>query len=224
MIANHHSYHKIDGIDFQILVEADFLVNIFEDKIPSNSIENIQKNYFKTAAGISMIESMYINKPKMKYSNEAVRRQDRLLLESRAIELLTEGEYGAMSMCCDDSAAYGIPISYAWNGNESIYIHCATEGKKLNCLDNNSAVSLCVVGKTNVISEKFTTEFESIILQCQAFRNLSDEERMEALMLIVKKYSPNDIKVGEKYAEKSFHRTEIIRLNIEKWSGKSKTM
>lgn len=60
LIANHHSYHKIDGIDFQILVEADFLVNIFEDEIPSHSIENIQKKHFKTAAGISMIESMYI--------------------------------------------------------------------------------------------------------------------------------------------------------------------
>ena len=160
----------------------------------------------------------------MKYTNEAVRRQDRLLLESRAIELLTEGEFGVLSMCCDDSAVYGIPINYAWNGNESIYIHSATEGKKINCLDKNNAVSFCVVGKTNVISEKFTTEFESIILQCQAFRNLSDEERMEALMLIVKKYSPNDIKIGEKYAEKSFHRTEIIKLNIKTWSGKSKTM
>ncbi len=60
LIGNHHSYHKIDGIDFQILVEADFLVNIFEDEIPNHSIANIRKNYFKTEAGISMIESMYI--------------------------------------------------------------------------------------------------------------------------------------------------------------------
>ncbi len=157
-------------------------------------------------------------------SNAEVRRQDRLLSESKALELLTTGEYGVMSMCCDDSVAYGIPLSFVWDGKDSIYIHSAILGRKLRCLDKNNSVSFCVVGSTNIISEKFTTEYESIILQCKAFRDLPDSERMEALMLIVKKYSPNDIEVGEKYAEKSFHRTEIIRLDIEKWSGKSKSM
>jgi hypothetical protein len=59
LIANHHSYHKINGIDFQILVESDFLVNIVEDEIQSHSIESIRSKYFKTATGISIIESMF---------------------------------------------------------------------------------------------------------------------------------------------------------------------
>lgn len=62
LIGNHHSYHKINGTDFQILVEADFLVNIFEDEIPNHSMESIRKNYFKTTTGISILESMYFNK------------------------------------------------------------------------------------------------------------------------------------------------------------------
>lgn len=62
LIGNHHSYQKINGIDFQILVESDFLVNIFEDEMPSHLIESLRRKYFKTAAGISMIESMYLNK------------------------------------------------------------------------------------------------------------------------------------------------------------------
>jgi HD superfamily phosphodiesterase len=33
LIGNHHTYTKIDGIDFQILVEADLLVNFFEDEM-----------------------------------------------------------------------------------------------------------------------------------------------------------------------------------------------
>ena len=32
LIAHHHTYTDIDGIDYQILVEADFLVNMYEDK------------------------------------------------------------------------------------------------------------------------------------------------------------------------------------------------
>jgi HD superfamily phosphodiesterase len=62
IIGNHHSYSKIDGIDFQILVEADFLVNIYEGQKPIHSIEKIRTEYFKTPAGISMIESMYLEK------------------------------------------------------------------------------------------------------------------------------------------------------------------
>ena len=60
LIGHHHSYHKINGTDFQILVEADILVNIDEDKMPRNSIDSIRKKIFKTKTGISIIESIYI--------------------------------------------------------------------------------------------------------------------------------------------------------------------
>jgi len=59
LIGNHHSYHKIDGLDFQILVEADFLVNIYEDEMSENAIESVRNKYFKTAGGIKLIETMY---------------------------------------------------------------------------------------------------------------------------------------------------------------------
>jgi len=61
IIGNHHSYNKIDGIDFQILVEADFLVNIYEDDISMNSIKNIYKQIFKTFEGKKLMEMMYLN-------------------------------------------------------------------------------------------------------------------------------------------------------------------
>lgn len=60
LIGNHHSYGKIDGVDFQILVEADFLVNIFEDGMERSQIETICRKYFKTATGTRILESMYL--------------------------------------------------------------------------------------------------------------------------------------------------------------------
>lgn len=45
---------------------------------------------------------------------------------------------------------------------------------------------------------------------------------MKALLLILDKYSPNNKEIGMKYAEKSFHRTNIIRLDIIEVSGKTK--
>lgn len=60
IIGNHHSYNKISGIDFQILVEADFLVNIYEDNIEKETVKIIKDNYFKTNTGGEIIDSIYL--------------------------------------------------------------------------------------------------------------------------------------------------------------------
>ncbi|WP_431062691.1 hypothetical protein [Methanobacterium sp.] len=60
-MGNHHSYNRIEGIDFQIVVEADFLVNIFEDNIGIEAVKNIQQRIFKTECGKKLLETMYLN-------------------------------------------------------------------------------------------------------------------------------------------------------------------
>ena len=40
LIAHHHTYENIDSIDYQILVEADFLVNMYEDELSKEAIEH----------------------------------------------------------------------------------------------------------------------------------------------------------------------------------------
>jgi len=62
IIGNHHSYDKIDGIDFQILVEADFLVNIYEKGLSLSTIEDIKIDYFKTDPGKRLIDTMFLKK------------------------------------------------------------------------------------------------------------------------------------------------------------------
>lgn len=158
----------------------------------------------------------------MEYNNTTVRRQDRLLEEESAIKLLENGEYGVLSMMSTDGSVYGIPISYAWDGQSAIYLHCAPEGEKLRNIAQNSAVSFCIVGQTEVISNQFTTAYESLVLRGNAVKITEREERMLALELILDKYSPNDKEVGMKYAEKSFDRTAIIRMDIDEFSGKTK--
>lgn len=60
MIGHHHSYSAIDGLDFQILVEADFLVNIFEDSIERAEINSILSKIFRTKSGIDILQKMYM--------------------------------------------------------------------------------------------------------------------------------------------------------------------
>jgi len=62
LVGHHHTYGQIDGWDYQILVEADFLVNIYEDQMKRSAIEKIQTSIFKTKTGTDLLKSMYLPK------------------------------------------------------------------------------------------------------------------------------------------------------------------
>ena len=59
LIANHHTYKDFDNIPYQILIEADFLVNIHDEHISMELARNVKEKIFKTKSGIEMFESMY---------------------------------------------------------------------------------------------------------------------------------------------------------------------
>lgn len=160
----------------------------------------------------------------MKYVNGTVRRQDRLLDEVRALELVRTCEYGVLSMVTAGGEAYGLPLNYVWDGHGSLYVHCAPQGRKLEAIVCNPSVSFCIVGRTNLLPSRFTTEYESVVMKCRAAIGLSDDEKRRAISLLIDKLSPDFKEIGEKYAEKSFHRVDVIRLDIMEYSGKCKVV
>lgn len=44
LVGHHHTYDHIDGMDYQILVEADFLVNFNENVNEGMEVENVLQN------------------------------------------------------------------------------------------------------------------------------------------------------------------------------------
>lgn len=59
LIGHHHTYTGVDAIDWQILLEADFLVNSFEDGLTPEAIKAFEKNVFKTATGKKLLHTMF---------------------------------------------------------------------------------------------------------------------------------------------------------------------
>jgi HD superfamily phosphodiesterase len=57
LVAHHHEYAHIDGDDYQILVEADLLVNISEGNVVYSS--GVKQKIFRTASGIFFFEKLY---------------------------------------------------------------------------------------------------------------------------------------------------------------------
>lgn len=60
LVAHHHTYSNIDGIDYQILVEADFLVNLHEHQKGKEVAESVYKNIFKTETGKILCKQMFL--------------------------------------------------------------------------------------------------------------------------------------------------------------------
>lgn len=59
LVAHHHTYHPVDGIDYRILLEADFLVNLYEDDSPADAVESALANIFRTETGKAVCRTMF---------------------------------------------------------------------------------------------------------------------------------------------------------------------
>lgn len=59
LVGHHHTYNEIEGMDYQILVEADFLVNIHESNMDAGSIKSVIRKIFKTSTGIQICKRMF---------------------------------------------------------------------------------------------------------------------------------------------------------------------
>lgn len=59
LIAHHHTYEGIDGLDWQILLEADFLVNSFEKNMTEEAIKKFRASVFRTKSGIALLNNQY---------------------------------------------------------------------------------------------------------------------------------------------------------------------
>lgn len=59
LIAHHHTYDGIEGLDYQILVEADFLVNLYEDNASREAVNAALENIFRTKTGIRLMKIFF---------------------------------------------------------------------------------------------------------------------------------------------------------------------
>jgi nitroimidazol reductase NimA-like FMN-containing flavoprotein (pyridoxamine 5'-phosphate oxidase superfamily) len=149
---------------------------------------------------------------------KTMRRIERQMNDIEVFELLKNADYGILSTCGEDNQPYGIPLSYVVIDN-NIYIHCAGIGTKLDNISVNDKVSFTIVGKTKVLQEQFSTEYESAIVFGRAIM-LAEDEKYKPLMEFIRKYSPDFIKEGQEYINRAKEKTTLIKIEIYSFSGK----
>lgn len=149
-----------------------------------------------------------------------MRRSDKELPENDAREILSKASFGVLSTVDIDGMPYGVPVNYVYEGGR-ILIHCASSGHKLDNISQNSRVSFCVVEYAKVVPERFSTSFRSVIAFGKASIVDNDEEKIEALMKLVYKYSADYVNEGINEINVSLKTTSIIRIDVLHLTGKS---
>lgn len=154
-------------------------------------------------------------------STMKMRREELRMDDQEAGYLFDDAEYAILSTCGEDGWPYGVPISFAVVG-QNIYFHSAKEGRKLDNIAFNKKASMTIVGKTKVLPEHFSTRYQSVIVFGEIVQITDDDEKIDALMAIVHKYSPGHEVAGEAYAKSALEKVSVYAMTIEHLTGKEK--
>lgn len=149
-----------------------------------------------------------------------MRRKGQILSGERNAGVLERCTNGVLSVIGDGGYPYGVPVSYAYAGGK-IYFHCAKTGHKLDALKSCDKVCFTVVDKDEIIEEKFTTYFRSVIVFGRARILDSREEILSAIRSIACKYAPSETEESrEKEIEMSYGALCVVEITPEHITGK----
>ena len=148
-----------------------------------------------------------------------MRRKKQLLSKEVTEEILKKGQNGVLGVSGDDDYPYALPLSYVYE-NGKLYFHCANDGHKIDGLSRNNKVSFTVVDEDQIVPEKFTTYFRSVIIFGKARVVLEETLKRYALELFVRKYSSGYEKEGADEINKDFKTVCVVEITIEHMSGK----
>lgn len=149
---------------------------------------------------------------------KSMRRVDRQMTEAEAKELLERGEFGVLATVDSTGQPYGVPLNYVYFNN-AVYFHCALIGKKLTDIAANPQVCFTVVGNTQVLPDKFATNYESVMV-FGAAAIVEAAEKEAALEAIIQKYSTDFLEAGQAYIEKFRAATHVVKISTAHISGK----
>ena len=171
-----------------------------------------------------------------------MRRKDRKMSKEFGMKLIDKARYGVLSMI-DGEKPYGIPLSIVRDNNR-LYFHSAMNGRKTEIFKKNSKVSVAFVGEIKIpevfsekelekigkdsskieslLSDVFTTEFESVIVNGQVKFVENETEKIRAMKLICKKYTPTKMKYFNMAIKAGLNRTNVYRVEIKGISSKRK--
>ncbi|NBH85793.1 5-nitroimidazole antibiotic resistance protein [bacterium C-53] len=151
-----------------------------------------------------------------------MRRCKQNLSSEETAEILTRGTSGVLALLGDDDYPYAVPISYAYDPENSIiYFHGAKSGHKIDAIRKYGKASFCVIDQDHIVPEEYTTYFRSAIAFGR-IRIIEEEAGMKkAIQALAVKYHPDDTEEArEEIILREWKPLCMMELTIEHVSGK----
>lgn len=126
---------------------------------------------------------------------------------------------GVLALVGDGGYPYAVPLSYVY-ADGSIIFHSAVEGHKVDAIRRDGRCSFCVIDQDEIRPAEFTTYFRSVIAFGRIRILEAADEKVQALRLLGRRYSPGDEPGLQHEIDKSLDRVLLLRLDIEHLSGK----
>ncbi len=115
---------------------------------------------------------------------------------------------------------YVVPLNYGYN-NDFLYLHCASEGKKIDCIKENNNVCFEISDSVEIIhAEKacaFSAGYRSVIGEGQVFFAEDLEEKKIGLSAIMNQVTSND---KWDFPDKAVEKLTVLKIRVDNITGK----
>ncbi len=148
-----------------------------------------------------------------------MRRNRQQLSREECERILGRCTSGVLALTGDGGYPYAVPLSYVYAGGAIIF-HSAVQGHKVDAIRRDSRCSFCVIEQDEIRPAEFTTYFRSVIAFGRIRILEEADEKVQALRILGRRYSPNDEPGLQHEIDKSLDHVLLLRLDIDHLSGK----
>lgn len=148
-----------------------------------------------------------------------MRRQDKEITDKAVMESIIRSAKVCRVALCDGDRPYVVPMCFGYDGRH-IYLHGATEGRKIDILRGNPHVCIEFESDIEVMPAdkpcSFSMRYRSVICSGRASFMAAGESRHEALQIILGQYTRETFILGDK----SLENIAVIRVDPDEMTGK----
>ncbi len=148
-----------------------------------------------------------------------MRRKGQQLTQEETVDILLRATSGVLALHGAGGYPYAVPLSYVYDDGR-LYFHSALAGHKIEAIKNCAQASFCVVDRDDVIPEKYTTLYRSVIAFGQIHIINDEAEKMRVARMLGNRYNPNNDEALQKELQHGFNRMSVLCFDIEHLTGK----
>lgn len=156
-----------------------------------------------------------------------MRRTDREVTDNRQIQSIIEQAKVVHIGMIDNDRPYVVPMQYGFvfaDGQLTLYVHCAKEGRKLDIIKRNPRVFIELETEAAIISGgdipcKYGSEYASVMGDGTVVVVEDVAEKIFGLQLLMKTQTGRDFDISEQMTKS----VTVLRIDVPHVTAKSRT-